>query len=151
MDTQVRLRCVTENRKLRVKIVSPGYNQQANCQFPTAIRAEGREFLVPASDIAMVEARNKFFYRVKKDHIAIVDPLTPASVIITGLKVYGEEELSECCICYSDSPATVFVILAPCGHYCLCQNCANTLRVRGDRCPLCRSQISQVVTKEQLQ
>ena len=32
-------------RKLRVRIVTPGYKNEANCQFPRAIRAEGLKYL----------------------------------------------------------------------------------------------------------
>jgi len=35
----VRLQCVKVNGKLRIRVVSPGFNLDANCQFPRNIRA----------------------------------------------------------------------------------------------------------------
>lgn len=52
METNtVRLKCVKEKGKLRVKIVSQGYHHDDNCQFPRNIRQEGNEYLVPAIDV----------------------------------------------------------------------------------------------------
>ena len=48
-DQQVYLECVREKSKLRVRIISPGYYSDANCQFPRAIRVEGRKYSVPPS------------------------------------------------------------------------------------------------------
>lgn len=41
----------------------------------------------------------------------------------------------ECIICMSEVKDT---IVLPCRHMCLCYDCANTIRNRSDRCPLCR-------------
>ena len=60
------------------------------------------------------------------------------------MAVYGLN-LTECCICLSSD--NQFVILAPCGHYCSCNVCASKI----NKCPICRAQISQIVTKDMLQ
>lgn len=148
MGELVRLRCVKEGNKLRMKIISPGYSPEANCQFPKDIRVEGREYTVPKSDVALANTRGKFFYRVRKNNIVICPP-GPA-VDLSKLKIYGDENMTECNICMTDistNPNIVFVILAPCGHYCSCAECAKQLKT----CPLCRAQITQIVTKDQLQ
>ena len=44
----------------------------------------------------------------------------------------------ECCVCLT---ATELVILAPCGHRCICAACNGSVQ----RCPLCRSPIESVV------
>ena len=145
----IRLKCVKEGNKLRVKIISPGYSPDANCQFPRDIRVENREYLVPPEDIIFSEMRCKFFYRVKKNNIQVV------SQKIEGLKVYGDDEndsehLKECCVCMMDrstEPDINFVIFAPCGHYCCCSKCAQKL----SNCPICRAKVQQLVTKSQLQ
>lgn len=49
----VYLKCIKESGKLRVKIISPGYNQNANCQFPRDMRVENRVFCVPANNISV--------------------------------------------------------------------------------------------------
>lgn len=137
----VKLRCVTEGRKLRVKIISKGYNPNANCQFPRDIRVDGREYLVPEEDISFSKnAQMKFFYRVKKTNIQIVQK----EVDISKLTVYEDEETTECCVCLSEEKDTIFY---PCGHYHCCNDCAKKLK----DCPICRTNIEQLVTKDQLQ
>lgn len=146
----VRLKCVKEGSKLRVKILSPGYSPEANCQFPRSVRLEGREYTVPASDISLCDTRGKFFYRVKKNNIIIHDDSVQNEVDVSHLKVFGDENMAECAICMNDTdmkPDIVFVILAPCGHYCSCNECAVQLKT----CPMCRANISQIVTRDQLQ
>ena len=67
----VRLKCVEEGRKLRIKIISPGYNSEANCQFPRDIRVANREYIVPREDVTFTDTRGKFFYRIKKTNIQV--------------------------------------------------------------------------------
>jgi hypothetical protein len=152
MADLVRLKCVKEGSRLRIKIISGGYSPDANCQFPKAIRAEGREYTAPASDVSLCDTRGKFFYRVKKNNIVVVvgGNAPGAQIDISNLKVYGDENMAECAICMNDTtikPDIVFVILAPCGHYCSCNECAIKLK----NCPMCRANIGQIVTREQLQ
>ena len=65
MSELVYLRCVREGPKLRIKIISPGYHNEANCQFPKDIRVPGRKYSVPRSAISFAEGPNhKFFYRI---------------------------------------------------------------------------------------
>jgi hypothetical protein len=140
----IRLRCVKDGGKLRVKIISPGYSSEANCQFPRDIRAENREYLVPESDVKFSEMRCKFFYRVSGKNIQIVDNEPKKS--FADLKVYGDTNSHDCCICMLDDPSMIFVIFAPCGHYCCCKPCAVKLK----KCPICRADIGQLVDKSQL-
>ena len=146
----VRLKCVKENNKLRVKIISAGYNSDANCQFPRDIRKEGMDYLVPKSDISLADTRGKFFYRVKKNNITICNKSVESGIHLTKLKIYGDENIAECSICMDDiisKPAIVFIIIAPCGHYCCCTDCVKPLK----QCPMCRADIGQIVTRDQLQ
>lgn len=142
---EVVLKCVKEGNKLRIKIISPGYIQSANCQFPKNIRVENQEYTVPKSNVIMADTRGKFFYRIKKTDIKIKEKSIPLSNLI----VYGDEDLTECQICMEESTNIdiVFVIFVPCGHYCCCKTCAAQLK----QCCLCRAQIQQVITKVQLQ
>ena len=45
----------------------------------------------------------------------------------------------ECIACLSLPRDT---IVLPCRHMCLCAGCAEGLRVRADKCPLCRQQFT---------
>ena len=117
MNQQIRLKCFKIGSRLRVRIVSPGYNNDANCQFPRAIREEGREYIVPSSAISFSEGSNrKFFYRVKKNEIQVLGVDDTSNIEID--RVYGDEDIdTECNICMSNEKDVVF---APCGHYCCC-------------------------------
>lgn len=146
----IRLRCVKEGNKLRIKIVSGSYSSDANCQFPKNIRVENREYLVPRNDITLSDTRGKFFYRIKKNNITICSKSLEPSIDLTKLKIYGDENIAECSICMNDvesKPNIVFIIIAPCGHYCCCTDCVKELK----NCPICRSNIGQIVTRDQLQ
>lgn len=141
----VRLKCFREGSRLRVKIISPGYIQYANCRFPRDIRVEGREYLVPQNDITLIDTRNMYFYAVKKKNIQILDALNTMDP--KDIKVYGDtsEEHPECAICMDVQ--NELIIFAPCGHYCSCAICAKKI----NSCPMCRTKIEQIVTKDQLQ
>lgn len=141
MEDLVRLKCIKEGSKLRMKIVSPGYSSEANCQCPRDIRVAGQEYTVPKDDISLAETRGKFFYRIKKERINIYNP--PAQLDISNLKIY--DGATECCICL-DEQATL-IVYSPCGHCCACASCSGGLK----QCPLCRTNIAQIVTRDQLQ
>jgi len=149
-ENLVRLKCVKEGNKLRVKIISSGYSSDANCQFPRDIRVDKREYLVPKSDISLANTNGKFFYRIKKNNIVICNKSSEIGIDLSKLKIYGDEIITECCICMEDiesKPNIVFIIIAPCGHYCCCKDCVKDLK----QCPMCRTNIAQIVTKDQLQ
>lgn len=56
----VELICVREGGKLRIKVVSDGYDQDKNVQFPRAIRAEGARYVVEKLELS----KDGSFYRV---------------------------------------------------------------------------------------
>jgi len=57
------LECVKEGAKLRVRVVSPGYNKSFNCQFPRNIRVEGARYIVDE----VREVQGGGFYRAFGD------------------------------------------------------------------------------------
>ncbi|RCJ21034.1 hypothetical protein A6S26_25370 [Nostoc sp. ATCC 43529] len=66
----VELHCVREGGKLRIKVISDGYDSTKNVQFPRAIRAEGARYVVeglePSSDGS--------FYRVRGNITRLTRP-----------------------------------------------------------------------------
>jgi len=52
-----------------------------------------------------------------------------------------EESALDCVICLATKRE---VIILPCGHFCVCQACAQILQQRGDYCPVCRGRISSI-------
>ena len=49
----------------------------------------------------------------------------------------------ECCICLEPFNLSDLLVLAPCGHRCICQNCAYA--VKDKECPLCRTPVTSVM------
>lgn len=56
----VELVCVRESGKLRVKVISDGYDTTKNVQFPRSIRAEGARYIVEGLELSS----DRTFYRV---------------------------------------------------------------------------------------
>jgi Ca-activated chloride channel homolog len=59
--TGVELACLREGGKLRVKVVSSGYDSSKNVQFPRALRAEGASYMVESLEAS----QDGSFYRVQ--------------------------------------------------------------------------------------
>jgi hypothetical protein len=148
----VYFKCVQEGRKLRVRITSAGYNPNANCQFPRAIRRVGGRYSAPRYCVSFARGpAGKFFYRVKKNGIntlganEVPEPNSDQKISVD--KVF-ESDMEECLVCLENEHD---VVIVPCGHYCLCAACANTIAGSTGKCPLCRGRIDLVVTKAQIQ
>lgn len=136
-ENKVKLMCVKEGGKLRVRITSEGYLNTANCQFPRNIRVEGREYEVPPSAITLRKGpRGKYFYRVDGKKVG-----TPTAEVVKPEKVFGDDEDPVCIICM-DAPKTL--VLVPCGHYCVCIECVEPLK---KKCPLCRSNFTSFIDR----
>ena len=138
----VRLRCVSEGKRLRVRILSSGYSPHANCRFPRNIRVEGKEWEVPASAVKL-QGKGTFYYTVSTKELREVQPV----VDHTGLVVYDVMEDGECVICYSKIASDDLIVLAPCGHQCGCLPCLRTLI----KCPMCRANFTHLVKRSELE
>ncbi|MEA5580548.1 VWA domain-containing protein [Nodularia harveyana UHCC-0300] len=66
----VELECVREGGKLRVKVVSDGYDNSKNVQFPRAIRAEGARYVVEGLQLSS----DRTFYRVQGNITRFAQP-----------------------------------------------------------------------------
>jgi hypothetical protein len=151
MSNLIYLQCVKVGSKLRVRITSPNYNGFANCQFPRNLRIEGRRYSAPISDLSFSETRGKFFYRVNKNNIKIIDQNIEQKQNIEHKikidKIYENDE-QECVVCMDNKNE---VVLYKCGHFCMCLKCANKILTTTRKCPMCRQEFTMAVTKEQLQ
>ena len=139
MEDPVELECIRAGSKLRVRVISPGYNPNANCQFPRALRLEGRKFRVPREALRFAAGpQGTFFYRVSTKNIEVIEPTIDTS----NLTVYNVSP--ECVVCMSSESDIVFI---PCGHFCTCAECGAKLN---RRCPMCRAGIEAMVHSSQL-
>ena len=136
--------CFKIGGRLRIKIISDGYNKEANCQFPRAIRKEGQKYSASRDCLSFSSGRSgKFFYRVKKVGIKIIED-EPIKV----QNVYDTCESGECIVCMDNSHT---LVIAPCGHYCLCDNCGGILINSTKTCPMCRGEIKQLIPKDKIE
>jgi hypothetical protein len=63
--------------------------------------------------------------------------------------IYGfTSDNNECEICCNSKKDTIFL---PCKHSYACRQCAITIRVRGNNCPICRQAISDSVVIENIE
>ena len=135
----VTLQCVKVKNRLRVRIVSDGYCPWANCSFPRSLRVESKKYQVPFFGVTTVErSSGNFFYRISASHIH--DYIEEKKETVD--KVF---DVAECCICLDAHPQMVIV---PCGHLCLCQECSQKLTNK--KCPLCRTQFSNIVHESKI-
>ena len=69
---------------------------------------------------------------------SVADPASPGGVsdVVEGT----EEDL--CVICLTNQKDTTVI---PCMHQCLCKECADELRTKSPKCPVCRGPINQLV------
>ena len=68
--------------------------------------------------------------------------------LLTLQPVYGKQEdqiQKECVICLSEVKNCVVL---PCRHFCLCLDCAESLRKQSSKCPICRADSSSILYLE---
>jgi hypothetical protein len=143
MEDLVYLHCIKEGSRFRVKITSPNYNNNANCQFPKDIRKEGYIYSVPREDIKFSRGpRGTFFYRIPKKNIKVVNEEVPSKY--KDLRIFGDDDEDKTCVVCLDVDRELVYI--PCGHFVSCKNCSTHI----DKCPMCRTFIKDKVTLEEL-
>lgn len=73
----IELQCLREGGKLRIKVLSDGYDQSMNVQFPRAIRAEGAKYIVAGLE----KSADGSFYRVQGDITRYAKPGEPDTFV----------------------------------------------------------------------
>jgi len=160
MTDLVRLQCIIEGRsRLRVRIISPGYHQDANCSFPRNIRVPCQKYTVPMHAITFIQGTNrKYFYRIDKNFIQVENspkPMEDPNIKLSGertpvmhsiVRVYEDLSL-DCIVCMAVEKDAVF---SNCGHYCACEECATRIQKTTGKCPICRTVILTIVSRDQI-
>jgi hypothetical protein len=145
----VRFTCVAEGKRLRVRIISPGYDPRANVQFPHEYREAGRFYTAPSNKVTFRRGpKHTLFYSVPKSAVTVISNEEERATMIEALRVFEVDPAPECCICMSDDKSVIFI---PCGHYCTCGSCAQRLMgTDGSKCPICRSMIVDFALSDEL-
>lgn len=126
----ISLICVRVGGRLRVRITTPGYYNEANCMFPRDLRVEGAQFRTRRSNIKLIARGTKYYYSSgSKTAIERIAPTAPHAIA-----VYEDAMSVECAICF-DKPKSV--IIDPCGHFYMCRECASQVHA----CPICRGPV----------
>ncbi|KAL8105190.1 putative E3 ubiquitin-protein ligase LUL4 [Apium graveolens] len=60
----------------------------------------------------------------------------------SGEAMSGNDSGKECVICMTEPRNTAVL---PCRHMCLCTECAKTLRLQSNKCPICRQSIEELM------
>lgn len=131
------LKCIKVSNKLRVRIITPGYFNEANCQFPSDIRVEGRIYEVPIGNVSLITSRSKWYYKVSKYGIKYSET---QEIDLTKLKIFEDSGSDDCAICMVEAKS---MIIVPCGHFYTCKTCTGCLK----NCPICRTKITNSVDK----
>ena len=72
--------------------------------------------------------------RQKLSNVVTDDEFTSTATVAT---------VDRCCICLANDSS---VILVPCGHKCLCNDCVDQQQEQLTKCPICRQKISHPIT-----
>jgi hypothetical protein len=142
-NDNILLKCVKEGSKLRVKIITPGYYNEANCQFPRDIRKEGAVYEVHKNYINLITTRGKYFYSIRsKNYIKILNDsgIKLTEEQLKTITIFEDTSLTDCAVCYDNPKDSV---LYPCGHFYTCSGCSKQLK----KCPVCRSDITNIINK----
>ena len=136
---EILLKCVKVGSKLRVRIVTRGYYNDANCQFPKNIRVEGRMYKVNVREVVLASGSSgKYFYRINHGITILKD--NELQLSLTSIKVFEDKTDSDCAVCLCAPKTTVII---PCGHFYTCMDCAKKL----ENCPICRGNIAKLIDK----
>ena len=147
MNEMIRLKCIKVGNKLRIRIISPGYFNEANCQFPRDLRVENRIYEVPADSISLI-SRSKNYYNIKKNSIKIIDEIDNLTMVLIKIKVFEDVSSDDCAICMTNEKC---MIIVPCGHYYTCEECISKIKKSTGCCPICRITFTKVINKSQIE
>jgi len=143
----IRLKCIKVGNKLRIRIISPGYFNEANCQFPRDLRVENRIYEVPTDSISLI-SRSKNYYNIKKNSIKIIDEIDNLTTVLIKIKVFEDTSSDDCAICMTNEKC---MIIVPCGHYYTCEDCISKIKKSSGCCPICRIKFTKVINKSQIE
>lgn len=145
MVEYIELKCIKEGSKLRIRIITRGYYNHANCQFPRDLREDGLRYKVKADAVKLITTRGKWFYSIKKKEDIEIIRNNENEIINTNslkdIKIFEDEKETCCAICMTLDKEVVFY---PCGHYHTCTNCSNLVK----NCPMCMKPIEMRINRK---
>lgn len=129
----INLECILIKKKLRVRVITNGYNNKANCRFPRKLRLDGRQYKIKSDNIKTCETKNNKFYYIVKGDIEIIKDYKPEKIYDSSL----------CAVCLNAEAQMCYI---PCNHMCICLDCDKQYNC--DKCIMCRSEILRKINKD---
>ena len=80
---------------------------------------------------------------VDEEAAQTMDQTPPQDAAVTSEP--AARAFDDCCGVCLISRRDPRIALVPCGHRRFCESCAETVHQRGDRCPLCRADITMIL------
>lgn len=140
MSDFVYLKCVKEKGKLRMRITSSNYLNNANCQCKRDIRVENATYYIRKENIKVVKSsKGNYFYRLSGVVNVELRSVLPSTI-------YEDVDDPLCIVCYENTKNVVF---DTCGHYNMCLGCCEQLTKKV--CPTCRSCVNAFIPSSMLQ
>lgn len=141
---QIILKCFKQGSKLRVRILSEGYYNDANCQCARDIREPNAIYAVSPKDIELASSKKgTYYYRIK--NLRMIQNAEVEKLKTTKIQIFEDKTTNDCCICLDLPKAAVFV---PCGHYYTCMDCST--KIYENKCPICRAKIIKSINKQEM-
>jgi hypothetical protein len=124
-----------------VRVLSAGYDSQANCHFPMALKREGAVYMIPRQHLSTCDSNDhKLYYRVLAQYITEEDTeQIERANNLSMLEVFHEPE---CVVCMDQESQVIFM---PCGHFVCCGDCA----IQMPKCPMCSGLIRDWATPQE--
>lgn len=118
------------------------YNEEGKFSNPYYVSEQFTKISLSRNENGMILLRAEDQYiKLRNKNFSLLEifgkPLTSIRSAASSPTSYCSDGLSnrECIVCMSEVKDT---IVLPCRHMCLCSECADTIRGRSDKCPLCR-------------
>ena len=126
-----------KSRLATIKSKQPGRAEKAAWIAEKEHLLEQQEYLTEK-----VHSYSKQCERATSCRLALLDALSQSQQEVADAKDKlrkAEERVPDCVICFEDTVSMVFV---PCGHACVCDQCAQLVV---DECPLCRGVVDMKI------
>lgn len=125
-----------------MRVLTAGYDANANCQFPNELKREGAVYVIRSDALRRCgQVGRKAYYRVVTRDIQVKTDdavTTERAKSINRLDVFRE---LECVVCMDQESQVIF---RPCGHFVCCGDCAIQLL----KCPMCSLLITDWATAD---
>jgi hypothetical protein len=133
----IRIKCFNDQRKLRYRVITPGYSHDAAVTLTKNLRNFNREVLIPRKGLYLREGTQGYYYQLS---MPLLDFLTPLDrPTDPDLEMPTDYDRQVCWTC--KLKRAELKIFAPCGHRFSCTICSD----KWETCPICNTPIEKKI------